>query len=86
MRLPVVRSVNEIIAKQGEASVLKTVDVLEDLSQAKGMKTEELDVIGELLSNMLGSLEVSRMQKEGLSQTEALNSFMKRVMGSIDKN
>ena len=49
------------------------------------MKDEELDVLGELISNMYGALEVDKMIKEGKTQKEALNTFMKRVLGSIDQ-
>jgi hypothetical protein len=49
------------------------------------LKDEELDVIGELISNMYGALEVHKMVKEGKDKKEALNDFMKRVLGSIDK-
>ena len=44
----------------------------------------ELDVIGELLSNMYGALEVHKEVKNGTPQKDALNGFMKRVMGSIN--
>ena len=33
---------------------------------------------------MYGAIEVSEMVKNGTPQKEALNSFMKRVLGSID--
>ena len=49
------------------------------------LKDDELDVIGELISNMYGALEVHKMIKGGMDKKEALNSFMKRVLGSIDK-
>ena len=48
------------------------------------LKDEELDVIGELISNMYGAIEVNKLIKDGLSKKEALNIFMSRVMGSID--
>ena len=32
----------------------------------------------------IGAIEVSEMVKKGTPQKEALNSFMKRVLGSID--
>ena len=48
------------------------------------LKDEELDVIGELISNMYGAIEVNKMIKDGTPQKEALNGFMSRVMGSID--
>ena len=37
-------------------------------------------MLGEIMSNMEGSLEVEKLIKEGKSQKEALNEFMKRVM------
>ncbi|NVK84442.1 MAG: hypothetical protein HWE21_08975, partial [Cytophagia bacterium] len=46
---------------------------------------EELDVIGELISNFYGAIEVNQSIKEGKPKKEALNEFMNRVVGSIDK-
>jgi hypothetical protein len=40
--------------------------------------------LGELISNLYGTLEVQKDIKAGKSQKEALNTFMKRVQGSID--
>lgn len=85
MRLPIIKSLSEFIEKNDEDYVLEAVDVLEHLSQTKGIKDEELDVIGELLSNMFGAIEVQKNVRNGMDQKEALNSFMKRVMGAIDK-
>jgi len=85
MRLPVIKHVVEFIDKNDEDYVVETMDLLEDLIEAKGIKPEELDVIGELLSNFSGALEVHKDIKEGTSQKDALNNFMKRVMGSIGK-
>ena len=68
-------------------SVNTTTDVItlqEALTEVPSLKDEELDVIGELISNMYGALEVHKMVKDGTPQKEALNSFMKRVLGSID--
>ena len=47
--------------------------------------TVELDVIGELISNMYGAIEVNKMIKDGKPKKEAVNNFMQRVLGSIDK-
>ena len=60
-------------------------DRLEALTEVSSLKDEELDVIGELISNMYGALEVQKMIKEGMDKKEALNTFMKRVLGSIDQ-
>jgi hypothetical protein len=58
---------------------------LEDLTEVSSIKDEELDVIGELISNMYGALEVNTLIKNGTPKKEALNGFMKRVLGSIDQ-
>ena len=47
------------------------------------MKNEEIDVIGELLSNLYGSIEVIKEIEDGENKKDALNKFMKRVQGSI---
>jgi hypothetical protein len=75
----------EFIKENDEDYINETVTTLENLIEAPGMKDEELDVIGELLSNMAGALEVNKMIREGKTEREALNDFMKRVVGSIDK-
>jgi hypothetical protein len=66
--------------------VNETIETLEFLIDAPGIKDEELDVIGELLSNLSGAVEVAEEIKNGKSQRDALNEFMKRVTGSIDKS
>lgn len=84
MKLPVIKNVVEFIDQNDEDFVLEAIDVLEHISQAKGLSDQDLDTIGELLSNMYGAVEVSKEIKSGTSQKDALNGFMKRVMGSID--
>jgi hypothetical protein len=54
------------------------------MADAKGIKDEELEVIGELLSNFYGAIEVNKDMKAGTLRKEALNNFMKRVTGSIN--
>ena len=85
MKLPVIKSLVEFIEKNDEDYILESLDVLEHLAGAKGLKEEEIEVIGELLSNMYGSLEVKKLMKEGQSQKEALNAFMGRVLGAIGR-
>ena len=85
MRLPVIKHITEFIEKNDEDYVIEAQEVLEDLIGANGLKEEELMVIGELLSNMSGALEVKKLMLSGESKKDALNNFMKRVMGSIDK-
>nr|WP_225901965.1 hypothetical protein [Zobellia barbeyronii] len=73
------------IEENDEDFVVETIETLEALTEVSSLKDEELDVIGELISNMYGALEVQKSIKEGKPQKEALNEFMKRVMGAIDK-
>lgn len=85
MRLPIIKHVVEFVENNDEDYIEETLQVLEDLVDAKGIKDEELDVIGELISNLYGALEVSKAIKNGTDKKVALNEFMKRVVGSIDK-
>ena len=85
MKLPVIKSLVEFIEKNDEDFVIEAGEVLEHLATARGLKDEELTVIGELLSNIYGSLEVNKDIKAGIAQKKALNAFMGRVMGSIGK-
>jgi hypothetical protein len=84
MRLPIIKHVVEFIEKNDEDWVVESIELIEYLSEAKGIKDEELDVLGEILSNLYGALEVSRAMKGGQEQKEALNEFMKRVVGTIN--
>ncbi|WP_430412886.1 DUF6952 family protein [Kordia sp.] len=84
MKLPVIKHLTQFIAENDEDYVVETIDTLEALTEVPSLKDEELDVIGELISNMYGAIEVNKMVKNGTPKKEALNSFMQRVMGSID--
>lgn len=85
MKLPVIKHLNTFIENNDEDYVTEAIEVLEDLTEVSSLKDEELDVIGELISNMYGALEVHSEVKQGTPVKEALNGFMKRVMGSIDQ-
>ena len=85
MKLPVIKHLTTFIEENDQDYVLETIETLEALTEVPSLKDEELDVIGELISNMYGAIEVSKMMKEGTPKKEALNSFMQRVLGSIDK-
>jgi len=58
MRLPVIKHIVEFMEQNDEDYVIETMETLENLIDAPGIKDEELDVIGELLSNYSGALEV----------------------------
>jgi hypothetical protein len=84
MKLPVIKNLIGFIETNDEDYVIEAIEVIEHLAQAKGLKENELEVIGELLSNMFGALEVHKEIKTGTNQKDALNGFMKRVLGSIN--
>ncbi|MDR2285031.1 MAG: hypothetical protein LBE37_17595 [Sphingobacterium sp.] len=85
MKLPVIKHLTDFIEQNDADYVLETIETLESLTEVSSLKDEELDVIGELISNMYGAIEVDKLIKEGTPKKEALNSFMQRVLGSIDK-
>lgn len=85
MRLPVVKKVVQFIDENDASHVEQAVELLTEIADARGISEEEIAIIGELLSNMFGGLEVAQAIKEGANPKQALNDFMKRVMGSIDK-
>ncbi|MGK0447639.1 DUF6952 family protein [Patiriisocius sp. Uisw_017] len=84
MRLPVIKHLAQFIENNDEDFVIETIETLEDLSEASSLKEEEINVIGELISNMYGAIEVSKSIKRGTPKKEAYNEFMNRVLGAID--
>tara|TARA_R110000868_G_scaffold10263_9_gene50263 strand:- start:92 stop:349 length:258 start_codon:yes stop_codon:yes gene_type:complete len=84
MKLPVIKHLTQFIEENDEDFLVETLETLENLTEVPSLKDEELDVIGELISNMYGALEVNKMTKDGTPKKEALNIFIQRVMGSID--
>ncbi len=85
MKLPVIKHLTQFIEENDQDYILETIEVLEALCEVPSLKDEELDVIAELISNMYGAVEVDKMIKSGTPKKEALNAFMQRVLGSIDK-
>ena len=85
MRLPLIKHLTEFIEQNDRDFVIEAIETLEFLTESENLKDDELDVIGELISNMYGAIEVQEMVDSGTPKKEALNAFMKRVMGSIDR-
>lgn len=81
MRLPIIKALVESDLDQDYME--ETVDTLLVIAEARGIKDDELEVIGELISNLEGAREVEAQILKGVPQKEALNDFMKRVVGSI---
>lgn len=84
MKLPIIKHLTNFIEENDQDYVIETIETLEALTEVSSLKDEELDMIGELISNMYGAIEVDKMIKQGTPKKEALNAFMKRVLGSID--
>lgn len=85
MKIPIIKQLTTFIENNDEDYINETLEVLEDLTEVSSLKDEELDIIGELISNMYGALEVHKEIKKGTPKKEAMNGFMKRVLGSIDQ-
>ncbi len=79
MKLPIIKHISNFIQKNDADYINETLDVLDDLIDARGISATELDVIGELMSNLIGALEVQKLMKDGMTQKDALNTFMKKV-------
>jgi hypothetical protein len=84
MRLPLIKHIIQFLKENDEDFLLETIETLEDLTMCEALKDQEIDVVGELLSNIYGAIEVSKEIKKGSSEREALNGFMQRVIKSID--
>jgi hypothetical protein len=82
MKLPVIKQIQRTSSVE---EIETTIKVLEAASEAASLREEDLEVIGELISNMCGALEVHQLINEGVAEKDALNSFMKKVMSSIDR-
>ena len=85
MRLPLIRHISEFIENNDKDYIEETLEVLEHLTEFEGLSENELDSLGEIISNLYGAIEVEKSVEEGLSQKDALNEFMKRVQKSIDQ-
>lgn len=85
MKLPVIKHLTEFIEQNDQDYIVEALEVLEALTEVPSLKDEELDVVAELISNMYGALEVNKMMKDGMDKKAALNAFMMRVLGAIDK-
>ena len=70
MKLPVIKHLTQFVEANDEDYLIEAIEVLEYLTELPSLKEEELDVIGELLSNMYGALEVEKLIKAGTTQKE----------------
>ena len=82
MKLPVIRHLQR---NNEEVKLQHTIEVLENFTEHRSVSDEEMDVIGELLTNLCGAVEVHKMIEDGVPERDAANNFVKKVLGSIDK-
>ena len=55
MKLPIIKHLTSFIEENDQDYLLETIDTLESLTEVPSLKDDELDVIGELISNMYGA-------------------------------
>lgn len=82
MKVPIIK---HLFLNNEPEKLATTLEVLESLSEARGITDEEMNVIGEFITNICGALEVHQMTATGMRPTEAINTFAKKVIGAIDK-
>lgn len=82
MKIPAIRHLYKTCNTE---QIEKTIEVLENFSEFRSIKEEELDLVGELITNLCGALEVHQMVATGMTEIEATNAFSKKVLGSIDR-
>ena len=81
MKIPIIKHLVNFVEANDEDYIHETIEVLESLADVPTLKDEELEVIGELISNLYGAIEVNKEITDGTPKKEALNGFMKRVLG-----
>ena len=84
MKIPIIKHLVNFVEANDEDYIHETIEVLESLADVPTLKDEELEGIGELISNLYGAIEVNKEITDGTPKKEALNGFMKRVLGSIN--
>ena len=75
MKLPIIRKISEYSLTE----INNSIKVLETITDSRGVTENELDVMGEILSNLYGAQNVRESIMKGSKRTDALNSFMQRV-------
>lgn len=82
MKLPVIRHIQR---NNATPQIESCISVLESFCEYNRITDEELDIIGELITNLCGAVEVHKMIEEGMSERDAANAFVQKVTGSIDR-
>lgn len=82
MKLPRIKH----LYKNNEVEKLEsTVVVLESFTEHRSIQDHEMDVVGDLITDLCGAVEMHKMVAQGVPEKDAANGFVKKVLGSIDK-
>lgn len=82
MKLPVIRHFQR---NNSTAQIENCIEVLESYTEYNRITDEEIDIIGELITNLCGAVEVHKMIEDGMPERDAANTFAQKVLGSIDR-
>ena len=82
MKIPVIR---QFVQNNTPEQLEATLEVLEAFCEFRGVNEAEINVAGEMITNICGALEVHAQISNGVAERDALNGFSQRVMGSIDR-
>ncbi len=82
MKLPVIRHIQR---NNSTIQIENCIQVLESYSEYNRITEEEMDIIGELITNLCGAVEVHKMIDDGMPERDAANAFAQKVLASIDR-
>lgn len=82
MKLPVIRHIQR---NNSAAQIENCIEVLESYSEYNRVTEDEMDIIGELITNLCGAVEVHKMIEDGMPERDAANAFAQKVLASIDR-
>ena len=82
MKLPVIRHFQK---NHSSDELQATINVLESFSEHRSVTDTDMDVVGELITNLCGAVEVHKMINDGMQERDAANAFAQKVIGSIDR-
>ncbi len=82
MKLPVIRHIQRNNSPQ---QIENCIEVLESYTEYNRITEEEMDIIGELITNLCGAMEVHKMIEDGMPERDAANTFAQKVLSSIDR-
>ena len=60
MKIPIIKHLVDFVDNNDLDYIHETIEVLESLADVPTLKDEELEVIGELISNLYGAVESSK--------------------------